>query len=140
MGNFIRKLTGALILLLTIEKSIQHLLSALFFLTDVWGIGKPDIGPYFSFSDEAMALLNLILFCAFTLGLLGRIRQDAWALNLIGGLAALDILLEILFHGLFYITVSVVVSTLLLIAVNYERKDHTQSHTAGLDASSPANT
>lgn len=124
MSNFKRKLPGALIIILTIEKSVQHLLSAIFFLIDVKGIGRPDIGPYFNFGNEVMAFLNLILFGAFTLGLLGRIRGADWALNLIGGFAALDILLEIMFHGFFYLTVSVVVSTIVLIALIYEKRSY----------------
>jgi hypothetical protein len=128
MGNFRRKLPDAMIIILTIEKSAQHLLSALFFLVDVPGIGKPDTGPVFHPSFEVMALLNIIFFGAFTLGLLGRIRQADWVLNLIGGFAALDILLEIAFHGLFFLTVSVVVSTLLLISIFYQRKNHVHPH------------
>jgi hypothetical protein len=122
MGNFKRKLPDTLIIILTIEKSVQHPLSATFFLIDVKGIGRPDIGPYFNFSNEVMALLNLVLFGTFTLGLLGRIRRADWALNIIGGFTALDILLEIMFHGFFYLTVSVVVSTIVLIAIIYEKR------------------
>ena len=62
-------------------------------------------------------MLNFILFGAFILGLLGKIKHIKWALKLIGSLAALDILLEIIFHGFFYITVSVIISTLLIIVI-----------------------
>jgi hypothetical protein len=108
-----------LVSILTFEKAAQHLLTALFFLVDIPGIGKPDIGPNISISYEAMALVNLLLFGAFSLGLLGKIWGAHWSLKMIGGLAAADILLEVLFHGFFYLTVSVLVSTLLIILVNY---------------------
>jgi hypothetical protein len=109
----------ALITLLTIEKTAQHLISAIAFIVDVPGVGKPDIGPYFTLSNEVMALLNLIYFALFLVGLLGEIRLSGWAFSMVGGLAAIDILFEVIFHGLFYLTVSVIVSTLLIIAIIY---------------------
>ena len=117
MSDFKRKLFEALITIFTAEKTVQHFLSALFFLVDIPGIGKPDTGPIFHLSYEVMALLNLVLFGAYILGLLGRIKHAKWALIVVGSMAVLDILLEIVFHGFFYITVSVIVSTLLLIVI-----------------------
>ena len=117
MSNFKRKLIEALLIIFTTEKTIQHFLSALFFLVDIQGIGKPDTGPMFHPSYEVMAMLNFILLGAFILGLLGKIKHTKWALKLIGSSAALDILLEIIFHGFFYITVSVIISTLLIIVI-----------------------
>ncbi len=116
------RLIWAIIVVLAAEKTAQHILSALFFLMDVPGVGRPDIGSVIVLGFEAMALLNFVLFGAFLTGLAGMIRNFGWALNLVGGLAALDILLEIVFHGLFYITVSVVVSTLLIIVIVFEKK------------------
>jgi hypothetical protein len=116
------RLSGALIAVLAAEKTAQHLLSALFFLVDVPGIGRPDTGSVIRLSFEAMALLNLVLFGAFLIGLVWNFRHSGWAVNLIGGLAALDVLLEIVFHGFFYITVSVVVSTLLIIIILSEKR------------------
>lgn len=121
----------ALIIVLTLEKSAQHLITALFFVVDVPGIGKPDIGSNFSISSEVMALLNLALFGAFILGLYGRIKDAGWALKLIWGSAALDIVLEFLFHGLFYITVSIVVSTLLIILIGRFTRQESASHIPG---------
>ena len=115
------RLIKATITILTIEKIGQHLLTAGFFLIDVPGIGKPDIGPFFNISDEVMALLNLILFGLFLLGFIGVQRKSRWGLDLVMELAALDIVLEVLFHGLFFITVSVLVSAILIVAIFYIR-------------------
>jgi low temperature requirement protein LtrA len=112
----------AIITLLTIEKTAQHLISAIAFIVDVPGVGQPDIGPYFTLSNEVMASLSLIYFALFLVGLLGEIRRSGWAFSIVGGLAALDILLEVIFHGLFYVTVSVIVSTLLIVAIIYYRR------------------
>jgi len=117
MSDFGRKLLEALIIVFTMEKTVQHFLSALFFLVDIPGIGKPDTGPIFHLSYEVMALLNLILFGAFVLGLVWKIKHAKWALKFVGSLAALDILLEVVFHGFFFITVSVIISTLLIVVI-----------------------
>ncbi|MGD8403922.1 MAG: hypothetical protein PVJ21_09690 [Anaerolineales bacterium] len=102
------------ILVLTIEKMLQHLLTALFFVVDIPGIGRPDIGPTFQFSDATMTVLNIIVFVLFGLGFWGRLRSQRWHRPLLVGLNVFDILAEFVFHGFFFITVSVIVSTILL--------------------------
>ena len=77
MSSTKRSPLEALIIILTLEKSAQHLLTALFFVDDVPGIGKPDIGPNFNISSEVMALLNLVLFGTFFTGSL-RQNQGRW--------------------------------------------------------------
>jgi hypothetical protein len=116
------RLLKAVINILTIEKIGQHLLTAVFFLFDIPGIGKPDIGPFFSINDEVMALLNLALFGLFLLSIIGAQRNAGWSLDLVMELAALDIVLEVLFHGLFFITVSVLVSVILIVAIFFLRR------------------
>jgi hypothetical protein len=119
------RLMGLLITLLTFEKLVQHLATAVLFVFDVPGVGRPDIGPFFRFAPWALALLNVFLSGLFLFGLLSRWRKLRWAPFFIIELAALDIVLEALFHGLFFITVSVVVSTLLiLVIVLYQREYH----------------
>jgi hypothetical protein len=109
-----KRLLSVLIYLLASEKALQHLLTALFFLVHIPGIGTPDIGPTFQISSETMALLNLAYFASFVIGILGKAKQQAWAIWLIVFLAFLDIVLEFLFHGFFFITVSVIVSAILI--------------------------
>ena len=124
MSNIKWNRLEALIIILTSEKIIQHFLTTLFFLVEVPGIGKPDTGTIIHLSYETMSLLNFILFGAFFLGLYGKIKRVKWTLNLIMGLAALDIILEIIFHGFLYITVSVIISTLMIFAIiAYQRKN-----------------
>jgi hypothetical protein len=102
------------ILLLTVEKMLQHLLTAVFFAFNIPGIGRPEIGPTFDLSDTTMVVLNLIVFILFGMGFWGRLRGNLWHRPLLVGLALFDILAEFIFHGFFYITISVIVSVILL--------------------------
>ena len=108
------------ILVLTFEKMLQHLLTAVFFVVDIPGIGRPDIGPTFQFSDATMAILNVIVFILFVLGFWGRLQNREWHRSLLIGLAVFDILAEFIFHGFFFITVSVIVSAVLLIFIKLD--------------------
>ena len=108
------------ILLLTAEKMFQHLLTAVFFAVDIPGIGRPNIGPIFDLSDTTMLVLNLIVFSLFGVGFWGRLQRQRWHRSLLGGLALFDILAEFVFHGFFYITVSVIVSALLLVFIKLD--------------------
>jgi hypothetical protein len=103
------------ILVLTFEKMLQHLLTAVFFLVDIPGIGRPDIGPTFQFSDTTMVVLNVIVFILFGLGFWSKLQGRGWHRPLLVGLAVFDILAEFVFHGFFFITVSVIVSATLLV-------------------------
>ena len=111
------KILNFLIVFLTIEKTIQHLVLALFFTNLSPAIGTPDIGTNFSIDNYTMVLLNLFYALLFGIGLFGKIRKIRWGLSFIIVLAALDIILEFLFHGFFYITVSVITSTVLITVI-----------------------
>lgn len=110
-----RKVIHVGILALTLEKMLQHLLTAVFFAVDIPGIGRPDIGTTFQLSDVTMVFLNAIVFILFGLSFWGRLRLKQWYKPLLVGLAVFDILAEFVFHGFFYITVSVIVSAALLV-------------------------
>ena len=110
-----RKVIHVGILALTLEKMLQHLLTAVFFAVDIPGIGRPDIGTTFQLSDVTMVFLNVIVFILFGLSFWGRLRGKSWYWPLLVGLAVFDILAEFVFHGFFYITVSVIVSAALLV-------------------------
>jgi hypothetical protein len=105
---------NVLIYVLASEKAAQHLLTALFFAVNIPAIGTPDIGTAFRISSGVMAMLNLAYFAFFVIGIVGKAKQQEWAIWLIVFLAFLDIVLEFLFHGFFFITVSVVVSAILI--------------------------
>lgn len=117
MSSLNVRLLDALITVLTLEKMAQHLVSAFLFVFNVPGWGKPDVGPVFQFSGDYMAVLNLILVGLFLLGLFGKIKKLRWGLGFIVEIAAIDIVLEALFHGLFFINVSVVVSFVLIMVI-----------------------
>jgi RsiW-degrading membrane proteinase PrsW (M82 family) len=108
------------ILALTFEKILQHLLTTAFFAVDIPGIGSPDIGSTFQLSDTMMVLLNAIVFILFGLCFWGRLRGEPWHRPLLVGLALFDILAEFVFHGFFYITVSVIVSVALLVLLRLD--------------------
>jgi hypothetical protein len=108
------------ILLLALEKVVQHLLSAAFFSVDIPGIGRPEIGPNFQLSATTMVVLNGIVCILFALGFWGRLRGREWHLPLLVGLSFFDILAEFVFHGFFFITVSVIAATALLILIKID--------------------
>jgi hypothetical protein len=112
-----KRILNVLIYLLTAEKAVQHLLTALFFLVHIPGVGTPDIGTTFQISNGIMAILNLAYFAFFVVGIVGKTKQRNWAMWLIVFLAALDIVLEFVFHGFFFITVSVIVSIILIVII-----------------------
>ena len=116
------------ILVLVIEKMLQHLLTAVFFVVDLPGIGRPDIGPTFQLGDVTMAVLNLILLILFGIGLWGRLRGNQWHKPLLVSLALFDILAEFIFHGFFFITVSVIVAVALLVLIRLDPSSLPNNH------------
>jgi hypothetical protein len=122
-----KRILDVLIYLLTAEKALQHLLTALFFLVSIPGVGTPDIGATFQISNGIMAVLNLVYFAFFVVGIVGKAKQKSWSVWLIVFLAALDIVLEFVFHGFFFITVSVIVSTMLIVIIVVWRRYADQS-------------
>jgi len=108
------------ILVLTVEKMLQHLLTAVFFIVDISSIGRPDIGTTFQFNDATMVVFNLIVFILFGLSLWGRVQGKHCYRSLLIGLAVFDILAEFIFHGIFFITISVIVSTFLLVLIKLD--------------------
>ena len=79
------------ILVLTFEKMLQHLLTAVFFVVDIPGIGRPDIGPTFQLSDATMVVLNVIVLILFGLGFWSRLQGKGWHRPLLISLAVFDI-------------------------------------------------
>jgi hypothetical protein len=110
-----KQITNILIILLTVEKTIQHFLLALSFMGLFSWIATPDIGPHIIVNNFTMAVLNLFYALLFIVGLFGMVKRMRWGIPLIISMAGLDIILEFIFHGLLYITVSVIVSTILII-------------------------
>lgn len=110
-----QKILIILLYILTIEKALQHLITALFFIMNIPGIGIPNIGSNFQINNNIMALLNFVYFAFFVFGIVGLIKKKKWAIKLIIALALLDIILEFVFHHFFFITISVIVSTILVI-------------------------
>ncbi len=117
-----------IILILLIEKIAQHFLTALFFLITIDGIGTPDIGSNFSFNNETMAFFNFIYGLLFVLSFVLYFKNNPYSFYLIIILSFLDIVLEFFFHNIGFITVSVIVCTVLIILVYKDDSLKTQIH------------
>ena len=103
------------LLALGAEKLLQHLALAAFFAVDLPGIGHPDLGPWFEIAPGLMAGLNLIYALLFALCLAPLWQARRGVLGALSLLAGADIVLEFIFHGVGFITVSVIVSALILV-------------------------
>ncbi len=99
----------------TMEKVLQHGLTALFFLIDIPGIGAPNIGNRFNLSNPTMVVLNIIYALLFFWALILAAKKAVSGYRAVLLLALLDIALEFTFHHFFFITVSVLVSALISI-------------------------
>jgi len=117
------KLVRAVLVILLVEKIIQHLFTAIAFIYDIPGIGTPDIGTRFEISNPVMATNNAVLVLLFGAAIWGIARDRRWAIILVFLLATFDIVAEFLFHGFFFITFSVIVSLVLIIVLMRYRSE-----------------
>ena len=86
-------------------------------------MGTPEIGTRFSLSNNTMAISNAILVLLFGFALFKIIRKKKKGLNLLIGLVLFDIIAEFTFHGIGFITASVIVAVILIIfSLWYKRK------------------
>lgn len=109
------KLIQVILVLLLVEKIIQHGLTAVAFLIAIPGVGSPDIGTKLDISDPVMGVMNAILVALFGFALWGIAADKPWNKTLILSLAVFDIAAEFIFHGLFFITFSVLGAAILII-------------------------
>lgn len=102
----------ALLLLLIVEKIIQHVFVTLAFYFN-WG----DIASTVVVSPTTLMILGALVAILFVISLWGMIRKRTWAINLIIFLALFDIIGEFVAQGTvgIVITVSFLVAVLLLI-------------------------
>jgi hypothetical protein len=111
-----------LLILLVIEKIIQHVFVTLAFYFN-WG----DIASTVAVSPTILMILGALAAVLFALSLWGMIRKKTWAVNLVIALALFDILGEFVAQGqvCILINVSFIVATLLLVlALSYRRRLH----------------
>jgi len=117
------KLVRAVLVILLVEKIIQHLFTAIAFIYDIPGIGTPDIGTRFEISNPVMATNNAALVLLFGAAIWGIARDRRWAIILVFLLATFDIVAEFVFHFFFFITFSVIVSLVLIIVLMRYRSE-----------------
>jgi hypothetical protein len=100
------------LIVLIVEKIIQHIVVTLAFFFN-WR----EIASTVAVSPSLLMVLGAIAALLFMLSLSGIIARKKWAVNLVIGLALVDIVGEFVAQGTLYIviTVSVLVATILFI-------------------------
>jgi len=109
-----------LLILLVVEKIIQHIFVTLAFYFNWW-----DIASTVVVSPAMLMVLGAIIAVLFIVSLWGMIAKRAWTINLLIFLALFDIIGEFVAQGKIAITlnVSFIVATLLLIlSLAYRRQ------------------
>jgi hypothetical protein len=115
-------LTYTLLILLIVEKIIQHI-----FVTLAFYFNWNEIASTVVVSPVTLMILGAWVDALFIVGLWGMLRKRSWAIKLVLALALFDILGEFVAQGRLdiVITVSFVVAVMLLIlAVRYQRQTH----------------
>jgi hypothetical protein len=103
-----------IVLGLVAEKILQHGLTAFFFVVNIDGIGKPDIGNRIPLSSPAMAVLNFVVMGLFIWAFWDIWKSRIRGLHLAIILSLFDIIAEFVFHGFGLITVSMVIAIFLI--------------------------
>lgn len=109
-----------LLILLLVEKIIQHI-----FVTLAFYFNWSDIAATVAVSPTILMILGAIVAVLFALSLWGMIKKKTWTVNLVIALALFDIIGEFVAQGRIDIsmTISFLVATLLLIlAFTYRRR------------------
>jgi hypothetical protein len=108
-----------LLVLLTIEKIIQHI-----FVTLAFYFNWADIAATVAVSPTILMVLGAIVAILFVLSLWGMTRKKTWAVNLVIALALFDIIGEFVAQGGIYILINVsfIVAILLLILASIYRR------------------
>lgn len=112
---------SGLFIVLSIERVLQHLLIGLIFVVEIEGIGKPDIGENIPVSDLNMALFNFTFALLFAAAVLLFIKGNSYGKRIIFLMACVDIVLEFIFHGMWFITFSVLISSAIILLVIFNR-------------------
>lgn len=108
------------LVLLAVEKTIQHLLVTLAFYFN-WG----DIGSTVVVSTTVLMVLGAIVAILFAICVWGLVTKQAWSLDLLTGLAVFDLLGEFVAQGTLAIKIPVsflVAALLLVLCLVYRRQ------------------
>jgi hypothetical protein len=113
-------LTCSLLVILIVEKIIQHI-----FVTLAFYFNWKDIASMVVVSPVALMVLGALVDALFILSLWGMVRKRAWAIKLVLALASFDIIGEFVAQGRLdiVITVSFIVAVcLLFLALQHQRQ------------------
>ena len=107
------------IIVLSCEKTIQHSFVAIALYRD-WN----NIRSRLAVSPNALMISGVVLAVLFAFSLWGMVSHANWTMNLLTGLALIDIIGEFIAQGTFFIAITVsflVVCLLLILTLFYRR-------------------
>ena len=106
-----RILISYLLIVLVMEKIVQHAFVSLAFLYDIGGVRSTVAVDY-----RALMISGAVLAILFAVGLLSLIQKKRWSLYLVTLLAVSDIIGEFIAQGTIFIsiTISIIVAIILL--------------------------
>ena len=111
-----------ILIILIIEKIIQHLYTSISFIVNKPQLGIIDISPYMGINRPTLAILNFIMVSILAASIYYLKRKNTKILSIILGVAIFDIIAEFIFHGFFFITVSVIISTIIVFFLHKYKK------------------
>ena len=106
-----RILLGYLLIVLVLEKIVQHTFVSLAFLYDIGGLRSTVAVDY-----RALMTSGAVIAILFAVALPALIQKKLWSLYLVALLAASDIIGEFIAQGTVFVTIniSIIVATILL--------------------------
>ena len=110
-----------ILLILIVEKFVQHIVVSLAFYYDWTGIRSRVV-----VSPDLLILLGVVLVFLYALSFWGMLTQQNWATNLVIGLALFDIIGEFVAQGkiMIAIPISFIVAWILLVfAISYRNRN-----------------
>jgi hypothetical protein len=114
-----------LLILLVIEKIIQHV-----FVTLAFYFNLADIASTVVVSPKILMILGAIIAVLFVFSLWGMIQKRRWAVNLVIALGFFDIIGEFVAQGKIGIVINVsfiIATVLLIVALLYRRQSYSRS-------------
>lgn len=110
------------LIILLIEKIIQHFYTALAFLVYTPTLGIIDLSPYMGLDRYTLAFFNFILMSLLIISVFLLKNKSRRFFSIVLGVAIFDIIAEFIFHGFIFITISVVISTIILVILPKYKK------------------
>ena len=122
-----RSSVGYLLIILSLEKIIQHVFVSLSLLYDVGGVRSTVAVDY-----RALLVSGAVVAVLFVVAFLALVQKKRWGLYLVAFLAAFDIIGEFVAQGTAFvaINVSIIVAIILLLLCYFELRNSRRAKTA----------